>query len=91
MERALAPVKNLGHATPVEGVRIHRDGTFMFNGERYFTSKGSDRPQRDGSRYIARVLSDAPGDWEVVAEGFGYISEVRSYLARAQREGWDRL
>ena len=60
---------------------IHRDGTFEHEGRRYFTAKGSDRPERDGSRFIARITGDGPGDWEVVAEGFGYLSEVREYIA----------
>lgn len=63
---------------------IHHDGTFTYGGERYFTRTGSDRPERDGSRYIARILSDEPGDWEIVAEGFGYLSEVRDYIDRGK-------
>jgi hypothetical protein len=72
-------------------IAIRRDGTFEYNGERYFTAKGSDRPERDGSRYIARVRSDEPGDWEIVADDFGYLGEVREFIAKAQREGWDSL
>lgn len=70
---------------------IHRDGTFAFNGDRYMVGKGSDRPERDGSRFIARVRSDEPGDWTVVAESFGYMSEVRDYIAKAECEGWTTL
>lgn len=73
---------------PVKGMTIiHRDGTFEFCGQRYITATGSDRPQRDGSRYIARIRSDEPGDHEIVAEGFGYLSEVRDHIDQARRAG----
>lgn len=84
-------MKNPVGPAPVGGVRIHRDGSFKFNGEQYRVMQGSDRPERDGSRYIVRVLSDVPGDWEMAAECFGYLSEVRAYVDRAAREGWPRL
>lgn len=64
---------------------------FEYAGERYFTACGSDTPTRDGSRYIAVLHSDAPGDWVEVASGFGYLSEVRALVAQATAEGWGAL
>lgn len=66
---------------------IGHDGAFEHNGQRYATWKGSNRPERDGSRYIARINSDTPGDWTIVAEGFGYLSEVREYIAKGELDG----
>lgn len=79
------------HARPV----LHRSPVgerwFEFRGRTYMVSKGSDRPERDGSRYIARIRSARPGDFTVVVEGFGYMSEVHALLAKATAEGWDYL
>jgi hypothetical protein len=49
---------------------IHRDGSFTVAGKRFFTGKGSDRPERDGSCFIAEIRSDRPGDYMIIAEGF---------------------
>jgi hypothetical protein len=65
---------------------IHRDGTFVYKGVKYRVGRGSDRPERDGSRFVERV-----DDLKVVAEGFGYLEEVRGWLLRAVREDWDDL
>lgn len=64
---------------------------FIFQGERYIISQGSDTPTQDGSRYIAKVTGDGSGDWEIVAEGFGYMSEIQEFINRALDEGWTTL
>lgn len=64
---------------------------FTYRGDRYIIMRGSDRPERDGSLYVCRLLSDAPGDWEITADGFGYLSEIRDRIDKAHREGWDKV
>lgn len=66
---------------------IHRDGSFEFKGMRYRVSQGSDTPTLDGSRFVYREDED----YTLMADGFGYMYEVREWLARAVREDWPDL
>lgn len=70
---------------------IRRDGTFEYKGVRYAVIQGSDYPTRNGDRSIIRINSDEPGDWEEVADGFGYMIEVREFIQEAINNDWPDL
>jgi hypothetical protein len=70
---------------------IRRDGTFEYKGVRYRVSQGSDRPWKSGDRSIERIDSDEPGDWTMVADNFGYLSEIRDFIDEAIANDWPDL
>jgi hypothetical protein len=72
-------------------IAIRRDGTFEYKDVRYAVIQGSDYPTRDGSRSIIRINSDEPGDWDDVADGFGYMIEVREFIQEAIDNDWPDL
>lgn len=73
-------------------ITIHRDKTFTYNGRRYQVSQGSDQRTVEWDGYtIEAVLSDHPGDFATVEEGFWRMDDVRAYLARAEAEAWEYL
>ncbi|MBN9214159.1 MAG: hypothetical protein J0J04_04965 [Microbacterium sp.] len=73
-------------------ITIRRDRTFVYRGKQYMVSQGSDRGTAEWDGYsIVAVLSDTPGDFANIEDGFWSITDVRDYLAKAQREGWEYL
>lgn len=71
-----------GSNSPKRRTVIHRDRTLTFNGRDYV------------------LIAGGPGwGWEIhtlpeldsVADGFFTLREVRDYVDKARREGWDRL
>lgn len=75
-----------------EPITIRRDRTFVYRGKQYMVSQGSDRGTAEWDGYsIVAVLSDIPGDTADIEDGLWSMSDVRAYLARAQREGWEYL
>ncbi len=74
-------------------VVIHRDRTFEYKGMQYqvMDTAPSTQGLEGDARMIVRVNSDAPGDYDAVAEGFMYFSEIRDFLAQAVQNDWPSL
>lgn len=77
-------VRNSAAAAPVGGVRtvIHRDGTFEFNGSRYAVIQ-------QGPQWGYEIVTHP--DLRHVADGYDTLAQVRDFVAKARREGWDTL
>ena len=64
-------------------IRIHRDRTFTYRGERWAVLGGGPRTPNASFGYELAQL-DGNGS----ADGFLRMSDVRVYLAEAEANGW---